>query len=356
MKIKSLFLLLFLLITVVCFGSTAKINSDDYIVKFGDVFHIQAVFDTLVVRTAVLPTGALSLVPFADSVMVAGRTLTEAHRLIENKLGDRATRENIIVQLGAIAPIRYHVLGAVVQPGEFKSERLITLHQALNLTGGMVASASRQVRLLRNNNILEFDLNRYFMDNDLSENPLIMHDDVIMVNLAESFVTVFTNNDTLNFVETVDMSGRMNIADVLNKLTRRHQWSNLNMFTVERNGQFLFADRDFELEAFDRLFIQVEEMFIYVTGHVTSPGRFPYNGNITALYYISQSGGPTPSGARNRVVLKRVDGTTERYRGQPIQPGDTFYIPESRRSMIISYLVPVSTVVSIISTIIILNQ
>jgi protein involved in polysaccharide export with SLBB domain len=357
MKIKYLFLLLFLLITVVCYGSTAKINPDDYIVKFGDVFHIQAVFDTLRVRTAVTPSGSLSLFPFADSVSVAGRTLTETHRLIESKIGDRATREHIMVQLGSISPIRYHVLGAVMNPGEYISEELITLQHALYLTGGLVAGASKQIRLLRNNRILDFDLNEYFTNKDLTENPLIMHDDVVMVNLAQRFVTVFTNNDTLNFVETIDMrDDKVNISDALNKLTMRHQWSNLNDFTVERNGEFLFVGRDFELEPFDKLYIQIEEMFVYLVGQVIHPGRIPFNGNISALYYISQGGGPNMNGSRKRVFIKTELGRRTRYVGQPIRPGDTVYVPESFRSKVVSFMAPTATIVTVISTLVIINN
>jgi len=299
----------------------------------------------------------LSLFPFADSVFVAGRTLTETNRLIDNKIGDSPVRENIMIQLGVIAPIRFHVLGIVVTPGEYVVSEIITLQQALLHAGGLIAGASKQIRVLRNNRILEFDLNEYYVNKDLSQNPFIMHDDVIMVNLAERFVQVFVNNESFNLVETIDMREEtLSIANALNKITRRHHWSNMNTFTVERDEEFLFVGRDFELKHLDRLFIQAEETTVYVTGFVMSPGRRPFNGNTSAFYYISMSGGPHNNGSRRKVFIKTDLGERTRYVGQPIQPGDTIYVPETFRSKVVSFMAPTATIISAIYTIVIIND
>ena len=339
-------------------ANTTRVNPDEYIIKAGDVFFIQALTaDTLTVKSPVLPAGSLSLFPFSDSVMVAGNTLTEAYQKINKKIGNYIAHDKILIQLGIISPTRFHVMGAVVRPGEHISEELVSLQQALNLSGGMASSASKKISILRNKQLLKFDLNEYYANNDIKSNPLIMHDDVILVNLAQSFVKVFTNNDTINYVESVELKeNKSKISDVLRQLSLKHQWSNLEIFTVDRKGEYLMVDRTFELEPFDRLFVPVEELYVYVNGHVTRPGRFPYNGSLNANYYLSQSGGPSPNGARNKLFLVREHGKKELYTGQPIKPGDTLFVPESLRSMIVSYLVPTSTVISLISTIVIINN
>ena len=352
MKRNILFFSILLLLYSCLFASTVRVDPDEYIVKIGDIFFIQALtLDTLVVRSPVLPIGALNLFPFADSVMIAGRTLTEAHSLIHSKIGGAMARDRVSIQLGVIAPTRFHVLGAVVRPGEYIAEELITLRYAIQMTGGLSSSASKRIRILRNNRILDFNLNDYFVNKDLSANPLIMHDDIIMVNLAENFVKVFTNNDAINMVEAVELYDcNTKISQVLSRLTMRHQWSNLDVFTVDRHGEFLVVCRDFELEPFDRLFIPVEELYVYVTGFVVRPGRLPYNGALNALYYISQSGGPNNNGSRSRIIVKREHGSRELYTGQAIQPGDTIYIPETFRSKVVSFMAPTATIVSVVST------
>jgi protein involved in polysaccharide export with SLBB domain len=353
---------LLLVVLSVCFiafiwADTTRISPDDYIVKIGDVFSIQYMtVDTLSIMSPVLPAGVISLFPFADTVFVAGSTLTGAYEQIGRKLGPGGFRDKILIQLAEVAPTRFHIMGAVVNSGEYISEELVSLHQALNLSGGIAAAASKVVRILRKDKLLTYDLNDYFLNHDISQNPIIMHDDVIIVNYAESFVKVFTNNDTINYVESIELKDEgVRIREIFPQLAMKHKWSNFEKFTIDRGGVFYVVDPEFILEPFDRLFIPVEELYVYVTGFVVSPGRFPYNGSLDAIYYISQSGGPTQNGARGRAYIIRQHGTQERYRGQLLKPGDTLYIPESYQSMFVSYLGPLATVVSVVSTIVIIS-
>ncbi|MCL1827818.1 MAG: hypothetical protein FWG20_07290, partial [Candidatus Cloacimonetes bacterium] len=84
-------------------------------------------------------------------------------------------------------------------------------------------------------------------------------------------------------------------------------------------------------------------------------GRHPYNGNTSVQYYLSQSGGAAGNGSHKKIYLIREHGNAEVYHSQEIRPGDTLYVPESRRSMMISILGPISTVVTMISTIVIIS-
>ncbi|MCL1827490.1 MAG: hypothetical protein FWG20_05545, partial [Candidatus Cloacimonetes bacterium] len=270
MRNKLLLLLCLLLTFWLAFADTTKVDPDQYIVKIGDIFNIQLMtIDTLLVKSIVVPEGSLSLYPISTSVQIAGETLTEAYRIIYDKIDQSITRDRVLIQLEMIAVTRFHIMGAVVRPGEYNTEELVTLQQALNMSGGVASSASKRIKILRNKKILEFDLNEYFANNDISANPLIMHDDVIMVNLAEKFVKVFTNNDTVNYVESVELEHDYStISDVLTQLSKKHQWSNLEMFTVHRDDHYLIVEKDFILRADDRLFIPVEELYVYVTGYV----------------------------------------------------------------------------------------
>jgi len=357
MKTKYLVLTLGIcLLPFLLIAKTFSIDLDQYIVKNGDIFLLQLLStDSLNVKSPVLPTGVLSLYPFADTVMVAGKTLADVYKSIEKKLGSYTNTNKILYNLFWVAPTRFHVMGAVVRPGEYVSEELITLQQGLVLSLGLSSSASKKIKILRNKQVLEYDLTNYYANNDLSENPLIMHDDVIIVGLAEKYVKVYTNNDTLNYVESAELlENKGKISDILMQLSLKHQWSDLFQFTVDRQGEVLTVDRDFELEPFDNLFIPVEDLYIYVTGNVAKPGKYPYNGNMDARQYISRASGPTKEGHREKVLLMREQGKFERYKGQTLLPGDTLYVPESIKSTVISYITPLATVVSMVSTIVLL--
>jgi len=335
-----------------------KVNPDEYRVKYGDTFFIQLLMaDTFPIRSMVMASGALSLYPFADTVMVAGKTLSTAIDKIEKKIGVSNTGNRVTIHLESIAPLSFSVKGAVENSGTYFSERAFTLNEALSMAGGSLGSASKKVSIIRNSQTLTFDLNKFYSENDLSMNPLIMQDDLIIVDYAQKYVRVFASNDTLSYVEYVEIDKEQTtIADVLANVSFKHRWSNMNRFTVERDGASNVVDKSFVLKPSDDIFISVEELYVYVTGYVVRPGRFAYNGNVDINYYLSQGGGAKDNGSLDKLYIIKEHGKRDLYKGQMIQPGDTIYVPESKKSSFISYLSPVATIASLIISVIILSR
>ena len=358
MKYSITIVFVICVLSYLLFADTTKINPDEYIVKAGDSFLIQNILaDTLVINSVVLPAGCLSLHPFADTVHIAGKTLTEAYGAINRKIGNDVFRDKVLIQLNKIAPIRFHIMGAVSFTGEYITTDVVSLHQALILCGGISASASKEINILRNNQKLTYDLNKYYADSDITVNPLIMQDDIIVVNFAINSVKVYTNVGSSNIIESVELKNdRTKISDIILYLTKKHGFSNYNKFTIERDGEYTFVDKNYILQPDDNLYILNDELFVFVTGFVNYPGKHAYNGSLDIRYYLSQSGGPNTNGARNKIFILDQNGKQKLYKGQEIRPGDIIYVPESTRSKIIVWLIPISTVVTILSTIIYLTR
>ena len=353
---KTILILTILLILNTLNAVTTRIDPDEYIIKAGDVFFIHSsILDSLMVRTPVLPAGSISLFPFSDSVNVAGLTLSTAYKNIHEKVGNNIQSNRFLIQLGLISPMRFNVMGAVNRPGEYISDNIITLQQALVMANGLSSTASRHIRILRNNEIREYDLNKFFAYGDTSVNPMIMQDDVIMVNLATDYVTVYTNTEGNSTIETIEIEMIDSIADVLEKVVVRHQASNLNVFTIERDGVYFEADRYFAVMPNDNIYIAMHELFVYVTGFVARPGRLSFNGSVDAFFYIAQSGGVIPAGSNKKIYLVQNQGEHVLYTDQIIKPGDVLYVPESTRSKLVSWLIPASTVISLVYTMILIG-
>jgi len=350
MKLKiGLLVILAILCHCLLYSDLTKINPDDYILNYGDVFTIQLLSaDTLSITTAVLPTGALSLYPFADTVMVAGGTLTEAMRKIEKKIGLGASGNRVLIQFSKMGTFLFNTVGAVVAPNVHRTDRFLTLTEALDMCGGLVISASRNITIHRNNQMLTFDLNKYYSENDVSQNPLIMPGDTIIAGYAKNFVNVYTNTYSLFSLTTVELQEeKIKIKDIFKYLPYKHAWTNRSVFTVIRGEVANYVDPEFELIAGDKLFMSIEEFYVYVTGYVNMPGKYPYNGKLEAEYYLALSGGPRENGSRSTVYLIRENGKREVYKDQIIEPGDTIDVPESGRSIFVAYLGPFATIVSL---------
>jgi protein involved in polysaccharide export with SLBB domain len=67
--------------------------------------------------------------------------------------------------------------------------------------------------------------------------------------------------------------------------------------------------------------------YVYVSGHVARPGRYPYRGDWTVTDYVGEAGGPIPGGSRDRSVILGVNGDSRgANRTAPVQRGETVYI------------------------------
>jgi len=336
----------------------SKVNPDEYYVKYGDIFYIQLlVADTLPIKSTVMASGVLSLYPFADTVMVAGKKLSEVYDRIEKKIGVANMGNRVMIHLENLAPFSFSIKGAIVNSGTYYSERTISLNEALFLAGGSLGAASRKINIIRGGKPILYDLSKFYSENDITMNPLIMQDDIIVVDYAHNYVRFFASDDTLSFVEYVEIPKEtFLIEEALSQVSFKHRWSNINRFTIERDNVSHVVGRDFVLQANDDVFVSVEELYVYVTGYVVKPGRFAYNGNVDINFYLSQAGGPKENGSLEKLYIIREHGKRTAYKNQMIQPGDTIYVPESIKSSFISYLQPVATIVSLVISIVILSR
>jgi len=345
------------IISLSLFATEYAVDPDQYIVKMNDVFLIQTVVpDTMSLRVPVLPTGQLNLFPMADTVMVAGKTLSKAYEEIHNRISKYLKKPSVQVMLLQIAPISFTVSGAVNRSGEYSAMEPISLYQAIKLAGGLNSNAASEVTLKRNHKEIKCNLSKYLSEGDASQNPQIYHHDIINAVFAKASLKVYTNNDTINFIESVTLDGEMPVSEVIKMLSLKHSASSYDQLTLVRDGKTSVIKKEDNVKNNDKLIISTDEMFVYVMGSVDEPGRFAYNGGQKAIHYIALSGGFTKDASTKTCYLIDKNGVKKKYKGQPIQQGDTILVPESWRAVTAAYLVPVATIISVISTIILLSR
>ncbi len=94
------------------------------------------------------PDGTIDL-PYIGEVMVAGKKVSEAKRLLDEKYVENDLQEvEVTVQILEFAPRTVYVMGEVFQPGTIEARHPITLIQALARTGGPNTRAERSKILL----------------------------------------------------------------------------------------------------------------------------------------------------------------------------------------------------------------
>ena len=355
---NSLYVILLLLVILPLSLNAGIINPEEYIMKPGDQFLLKSIepeFEPVFITVS--PTGTLNLYPFGQEIFVSGKSLQDTEDLIKRELSSFLDIGRINLQFIRHSLLKIHVLGSVLIPGTYYSGGIINLYEAIVLSGGFTTNASKQITVLRKNEQLKFDLNEYFLTADISSNPDIMDDDVIIVSNAKNYVTVFTNSDSLYSVQSVELKEQHStVADVIKLLPFKDNVSTYEHYTLERDNDMLYVGNDFSLKHGDKLYLNTHEEDVFVIGNVNNPGKYKFNGLTDAEYYIALSGGWTNNGSSKKIFLINKNGEKTKYTGQTIKPGDVIYVPESFRSVLISYLVPLSTIISVISTIILISR
>lgn len=356
---KLIFLLLILSLKTALLFSDYYIDPEEYVVKANDVFLLQTVVpDTLSLKIAVLPTGEINLFPIADTVKVAGKTLSQAYIDINERLGMFTKKQNIQTVLMQIAPFSFSVSGAVNRAGEYSSKEQLSLYQALRMAGGLNGKASNEITIKRNEKEIKCDLAKFLAKGEQSHNPLIFHNDIIVAKFAfdSESLRVYTNNDTINYVESIVLDSDTPISKVINMMSLKYPNSNYDKFTLVRDGKTKQVSASERVRNSDKLIISQDDVFVYVVGSVAKPGRYAYNGIQNPIHYVGLAGGFTKDASRTSFVIIDKNGKRNKYKGQAINQGDTIFVPESTRAITVAYLIPLSTVVSVISTIIILSR
>jgi len=162
----------------------------DYPIGPGDEVIIQVWGDNQFTHGTVVSREATITVPDIGQVVLNGLTLSQAKRLITDRLstvysGIRARRPStyVDVTLGKLRTIQVFILGDVVRPGGYTISSVSTVLNALYNAGGPTARGSmRDVRIMRHNDVYRrVDLYGYILTGSKAEDVRLQSGDVVFV-------------------------------------------------------------------------------------------------------------------------------------------------------------------------------
>ena len=170
------------------FGSQSfAADKRDYQIGPGDVVRI-TVYDhpDLTADARVSEAGSIQL-PLLGDVVVRGRTTAEAGEQLAALLtrGGFVKQPQVTVMVAQYRSQQISMLGFVGRPGKYPIEQASTLLDLLAQAGGVAASASDTLILMRANDPAntrrEIDLTALLEKGDATQNPEVMNGDVIYV-------------------------------------------------------------------------------------------------------------------------------------------------------------------------------
>ncbi len=157
-----------------------------YLLQPGDILEISVWKEPDLQREVLVqPDGAISF-PLVGSIMVKGRKVQDVNKAIAVRLEKYIPDPVVTVNLKQMSGNRIYVVGKVLKPGEFLSNRNVDVMQAIGMAGGLnpFAEGDEIIILRRVNGVqksIPFDYDDVVEGKDLSQNILLEPGDVVVV-------------------------------------------------------------------------------------------------------------------------------------------------------------------------------
>ncbi len=316
----------------------SSVNEEEYKVDAGDVFIIKVdvkgpafkIFNSIVT-----PDGYL-IIPDAPTVYVRYLTLKAAKEEIDKVLRKNFSQAMVESHLFQVHPIKVDVLGAIPLTSTLIMNSSNRLYEAVTqMIEPMILDTTiifnwdvvsfRAVEVKRKSGTARYDLLRYKLLGDRSQNPYLQDEDIVYINFRDSTrYTVSVRGAIARPVEYEyragdDLktairfaSGLLPTADSTRVELVRFASDKKSLLTEILSFP---ADSNFLLKPDDRIFIREKKQYhekfsVFLNGEVNYPGEYPIeNGKTYLSEIIKQAGGFTDDAAILSSSLIRKNST-----------------------------------------------
>jgi polysaccharide export outer membrane protein len=160
--------------------------AERYLLNAGDILDISVWNEeALVKQVVVLPDGMISF-PLAGELEAKGQTVTALQSALKVKLSEYLSDPVVTVSVITVSGNTVHILGKVINPGNFVMSQPLDVIQALSLAGGLSPYAEENnIVVLRRQNgqqeVLPVKYGAIKKGQNLASNIILKSGDVIVI-------------------------------------------------------------------------------------------------------------------------------------------------------------------------------
>jgi polysaccharide biosynthesis/export protein len=164
----------------------SAIAADRYLLNAGDILEISVWNEeTLQKEVIVLPDGIVTF-PLAGEVMARGKTVADVQSALKRQLAKYLTDPVVTVSVVSVDGNTVHVMGKVIDPGNYVMSQPLDVMQALSLAGGLSPYAEENnIIVLRRNGGKQQTLHVHYASikkgKDLASNIMLISGDVVVI-------------------------------------------------------------------------------------------------------------------------------------------------------------------------------
>ncbi len=305
------------------FSLEGPIDPKTYIVGPGDILSVN-IWSAPPLNFAVqVTTEGTAIIPTVGEVNVAGLTLSEAKKIIIQRIKSKYIGSEITATLIVPRSFNVTVTGYVLNEGKYKVRSIDRVSTAVGLAflptdsfqlmrkSTIVDSVNfRKILLRRNGKTINVDLRKYFATGDDKYNPYLLEGDWIVVQRRDlsSFVAIYGAVNKPGVYEFVQGDKLTDIVEIAGGTIESADIENVEIIRLDENGELkerlsvnlrkiLSGEADdLILENNDRIFIPEkrtlkQDYTVTIMGEVKYPGKYPISRNGTMLSEIINKAG-----------------------------------------------------------------
>ncbi len=268
------------------------------------------------------------MLPEAGAIVVAGLSLERTQALVQSALSQQFRDARVSVSIARLRSVRVYVVGDVQRPGAYDISSLSTPLNALYAAGGPTSIGSlRTVRQYRGKNLIrEIDLYDFLLHGVRAEVDRIEPGDTILVPPAGPQVAVA---GMVKRPAIYEFKNETRLSDVLNEAGGTLVSAALTHITIERieaegrrvtlsvgvsegstSEAALKGIASFVIKDGDRVtvapILPYSEKAVYMEGHVTRPGKYPYRDDMLLRDVIRSYQDLLPEPADHGEIIRLV--------------------------------------------------
>ncbi len=275
----------------------------DYVLGPGDSINISLWGGMAQQFTRIVDREGRVTLPEAGPVVIAGFTLENAEKLIQEALVRQFRDAKVEVSVSRLRTVRIYVVGDVQRPGAYDVSSLSTPLNALYAAGGPTAIGSlRTVRHYRGKQLVrDVDLYDFLLHGVRTDSERLEPGDTILVPPVGQQVTIsgmvrrpaiyeLRNESTLS--EVLTLAGGVMVSAQMRDIHVERIETHDKRVTVSVNvppgsspDAAWKAVEAFAIQDGDKItvapILPYSERSIYLEGHVVRPGKYPYSDNMT---------------------------------------------------------------------------
>jgi protein involved in polysaccharide export with SLBB domain len=291
----------------------------------------------------VSPSGEL-LIPSVGVIHVGGKTLQQGINLVEQFIKDRAfPKAQVSMTIVNIRSFLLQVSGAVNSPGFVKVTPVMRLHKVVRKAGNFHQLAREFDITVRSISGEEYkvDYLQFILYGDLGHNPTFQEGDKLIIPFGDVEKEGVVIRGALSGRGYDIIAPSETLEHFLWRKARFLENADLESVTITRQKNGKEEHLRIQPERFSSIVLKpgdtidiLRERGVSVNGFVQIPGGFQFFPGFTAADYINLAGGNTTEGNPNRVLIRHLDGSSNRGQDVLVRRGDIIVVPRNLKSSI----------------------